>query len=324
MTDSKPPIKDNVFSPTDIKEKTLHVIGERILDKLHDRKKVIVTGIPSLDKILLPMRPAEIIGVLGYTSNFKTGLMNNIARHNANELSYPDAIIRFDWEQSVEEQGVIDLAQISKIDATKMMRGELDLEAWDALQKAAEQREKLPMWLVGHSSEGHRRRARMSMNDVAVAMEYMVEKLGIVPRLVLLDYLQRIRRTLKETREGFMDIVDRSKDLGIAFHCPVMLGCQAKRDVKKRGKWRMPRADDAQETSNFEQTMDKMLSVWMPKNDWPEKTELPYANKLYTVTDNQLLLSIIKQKFGESPRLVELFITHETSEIYSLTKEEES
>jgi replicative DNA helicase len=319
MTDSKPknPASDTVFSPTAIKESTIKVIGDRVL---HPRSG-IETGIAPLDKWLLPMRPGEFIGVLGFTSNFKTGLLSNMARYHARRIKeeglHPQVVVRFDWEQSVEEQGVLDLAQATKIDATKMMRGELDLEEWDLLKEAAEDREKLPLWLVGHSSEGNTRRPRMSMKDVKNAMAFMVDELGIIPALIIIDYLQRIRRLKTEMRESFIDIVDDIKDLGIAFHAPVAVGCQSKRDVKRR-KFRMPRADDAQETSNFEQTCDKGMSVWLTKNDYPIGHSLPWAGKSYTVAPNQLLINIWKQKFGPSPVMLETFVKYETSEIFEV------
>ncbi|MHC4311219.1 MAG: DnaB-like helicase C-terminal domain-containing protein [Planctomycetota bacterium] len=329
MKDSKKPeVNDIIFSPTKIKDKTIEVIGDRVL---HPRSG-IETGIKPLDKWLLPLRPTEVTGVLGFTSNFKTGVMNNMARYHAHRIRrenlHPQIVVRFDWEQTVEEQGVIDLAQATQIDAKKMMRGELDLAEWDRLQEAAKDREKLPLWLVGHSSEETKtRRPRMSMRDVEVAMAFIVDTLELTPALVVIDYLQRIKRMKREMRESFIDIVDDIKDLAVQFHCPVVLGCQAKRDVKKR-KWRMPQADDAQETSNFEQTCDKLIGVWMPKNDFPENHKLPFGKdkvgdtKHYIVTPNMLLINIIKQKFGESPVLIKTFVKYETSEIYLMSEEE--
>jgi replicative DNA helicase len=323
MKDSKVvnPTNEIVHSPTDVKDKTIKVIGDRVL---HPRSG-IETGIEPLDKWLLPMRPTEVIGVLGYTSNFKTGLMNNMARYHAKRIKdeglHPQVVVRFDWEQTVEEQGVIDLAQITQIDAKKMMRGELDIDEWDRLQEAANDREKLPLWLIGHSSESKQRRPRMSMREVEDAMEFMVDELKIEPVLVLIDYLQRIKRMKREMRESFIDIVDDVKDLANDFHCPTILGCQASRKVKNR-PWRMPRADDAQETSNFEQTCDKLISVWMPKNDYPDKTKKKFGDKEYTFTSNTLLINIVKQKFGDSPVLLETFVKYETSEIYLMAEED--
>jgi len=232
----------------------------------------ILTGIPPVDKVLNKHRPGELRVILGFTSNYKSGLMSFISRFNAKKLTEEQSnkvIITVTWEQSIEEQGILDMSQISRIDITRMVRGELSDGEWVQLKAAAIQRGKLPWWLIGHSSESNERRPRLTMTEVASAMAYMVDVQGIEPALISLDYLQRIRREGgAEPRMQFMEIVDRAKDMALAFHCPVMLGSQAKRDVKER-KWRLPQADDGQETSNLEQSADSLLSVWMPKNDYP-------------------------------------------------------
>ena len=63
-----------------------------------------------------------------------------------------------------------------------------------------------------------------------------------------------------------------------------------------------------------------MLSVWMPKNDYPLGTNIEYGDNNYRVTDNLLLCGIIKQKFGKSPRTVELHVKPEVNEIYATEK----
>lgn len=308
-----------VFSPPVISERTLAVIEERV----QDPHSGLATGIdPIIDKILLPMRPGELIGILGYTSNYKTGLMNFIARHHAKRLqgngNTKQAVVSVLWEQSIEEQGVVDIAQLIHLDATKMMRGELDAEGIVKLKKGAEERGKLPWWLIGHSVMDSKRRPRMSMSDVAHAMDVLTEEVGIEPILINLDYLQRIRREKNDMREGYMEIVDRAKDMSLSLSAPVILGCQAKRDVKRR-EWKVPQQDDAQETSNFEQTCDKLISLWMPKNDMPLDQPIKIAGKMYDVTENMLLLQVLKQKFGPAPRLFRLHVKPEVNEIHAQT-----
>jgi hypothetical protein len=311
-------IGKNVYSPKRIKELTWSVVADRITYP----GKGIATGIEALDKVVLPMRPGEVIGILGYTSNFKTGLMNNMAHFHAKRIRDENLdnqiVIRFDWEMAVEEQGVIDLARITQVDASKMMKGQMSLDEYDRLKIAADERERLPLWLVGHSSEGHERRPRLSMDDVHRSLEFIVDKLKLEPVLVLIDYLQRVRRLKKEMRESYMDIVDDTKDIAIDFHCPTMLGCQSGRKVKSR-TWRMPRADDAQETSNFEQTIDKGMAVWMPKNDFPVGTMKTFGARHYEITKNMLLINLFKQKFGQSPWLIETHVNFDTFEIFPVT-----
>jgi len=309
-----------VFTPEVVGERTLQVIEERTTDP----RGGLELGIPSIDRVLLPMRPGEVIGVLGYTSNYKTGLMNYVARYHARKLAMLNsdkAVISVLWEQSIEEQGAVDIAQFIKIDATKMMRGELDANELIKLKEGAEKRGKIPWYLIGHSVLDKSRRSRMDMNDVSIAFKRLEDVLNVEPALVTLDYLQRIARGKKANtmREGFIEIVDRVKDMSLAIGVPVMLGCQAKRDVKRR-VWKMPQQDDAQETSNFEQTCDKLISLWMPKNDEAIDSEGDKGELDWVVTDNLLLLMIAKQRFGPAPRLFQCHVKPELGEINAIDK----
>jgi replicative DNA helicase len=112
-----------------------------------------------------------------------------------------------------------------------------------------------------------------------------------------------------------MDIVDRAKDMALAFRCPVILGCQAGRGVKER-QWRLPQLDDGQETSNLEQSADKFVSVWMPKNDYPNQT-IDGPTGPIMVTNNMLIIGIMKQKFGPAPVIGMYHVKPEVNEIYA-------
>lgn len=318
MTTQKSNPEESVFAPQVVSAQAVQVIEDR-----HNNKgDGIITGITPLDRVLLPMRPGELVVVCGYTSNYKSGLMNYISRYHARKLQEAEtenkAVITFTWEQSIEEQGIVDISQLTRIDVTRMMRGELEELDWKELRKGAVERGTLPWWLVGHSSEGNKRRPRLSMSDAAKVLEYISDVQKIQPVMVVLDYAQRIKRENSNSiREGLMDIVDRAKDMSLAFHCPVLLGCQSSRSVKER-QWRLPQLDDGQETSNLEQSADKFISVWMPKNDYPDGQTIQYGKTWYTVTNNLLVLGVMKQKFGEAPRILQLHVKPEVNEIYAL------
>lgn len=308
----------NTFAPQEVSNQAYGVIEARS----KETNPGIKTGIPSLDQYLNPHRPGELRVILGYTSNYKTGLMNYIARNAARELAKREdesrAVITVTWEQSVEEQGIIDISQLAVLDVTKMMRGELTESDWKKLRKAAVMRGGLPWWLIGHSSETQTRRPRLGLNDLASALEYIIDVQKITPELIVLDYLQRIRRENNdEARLQFMEMVDRCKDMALAYHVPVMLGSQAKRTVKERA-WRLPQSDDGQETSNLEQSADSLLSVWMPKQDYPPDHKIEWGELKLTVSPNLLIVGILKQRFGIAPKVLPLHVRPEINEINSI------
>lgn len=286
----------------------------------------IETGIPDLDLALVPCRPGELIVILGYTSNYKSGLMNYMARYHSRRIkdngeAAKKVVVSFTWEQSIEEQGIVDISQIVQIPTDKMMRGELSSDEWRKLHSGAVARGALPWWLVGHSAESNSRRPRLSMSDVYRVMEYIVDVQRVTPVMVTLDYLQRmpLENSRKDHRIQFMEMVDAAKDLALAFHTPVFLGTQSGRQVQSRS-WRLPQKDDGQETSNLEQSADKLLAVWMPKNDYPVGQVIEYGSQSFSVTDNLLILGLMKQKFGPAPKIIGLHVKPEVNEIYGVEK----
>lgn len=317
---NKPRVENSVYAPQVVSKHALEIIEERAQAPAAGLR----TGIKDVDEILNPHRAGELRIVLGYTSNYKSGMMNYICRYNAKRFA-DDAddsrvAITVTWEQSIDEQGVQDISQLSAIDITQLMRGELTETDWMKLRRASVERGNIPWWLVGHSIKDNRRRPRLSMTDLSEALAYLVDVQQVEIGIISLDYLQRIKREGKsDTRIQYMDIVDRAKDMALAYNCPVMLGTQAGRQTKSR-QWRLPQTDDGQETSNLEQSADSLLSVWMPKNDYAPNHIIEYGDKVFTVNDNLLILGVMKQKFGPAPRIFDLHVRPEINEIGLMVK----
>ena len=302
---------ESVFSAQAVSRLTVQEIERR----RNNPRDGIVTGIPLLDDDLLPLRGGELIPVIGRPSNYKSGIKQLIARNATKQIGENEIIIYVTWEQSIEEHGMIELASASRIDASKMARGDLTKDEWAIMMKAAVRRGITPLWLIGHSSQANKRRPRLSMTDLAAALEYIVDVAKKTPRLICLDYLQRIRAEgqSKDRRVNVMDIVDRAKDMALAFNVPVLLGTQAGRQVDER-KWKLPGMNHSQETSNLEQSADKMLSVWMPKTS-ELLGDTVGKNPEMEVTEDLLYLAIIKQKFGVAPRVYALRVLPEINKI---------
>lgn len=306
---------ETIFTPQEVSALTVKEIKRR----RDAPREGLRTGIDKLDDHLLPLRTGELIPVLGFTSNYKSGLMTCIARNATAQIEHEEntIIVYCTWEQSVEEQGMLELAHATHIDATMLAKGDLTESEWKRMMGAAMKRAVTPLWHVGHSSQSGKRRPRLSMSDVALALAFAVDEMGHKPALICLDYLQRIRsEDNRSRREQVMEMVDRAKDMALAFSCPVMLGTQAGRQVLDRA-WKLPQMHDSQETSNIEQSADKFLSLWMPKN-----TEVPgeMIQDKYPVTDNLLLLGLLKQKFGPAPKILALHVEPAVNEIYSMEK----
>jgi replicative DNA helicase len=279
------------------------------------------TGIPGLDEHMLPMRHGELIVVEGYTSNGKSMVMSAIANNALQYCGDDDIVVYVSWEQSVEEQTILDISRMSRIDSSAMYRGNINDEDWKRMMKSSIERASQPLWLVGHSENALKRRPRLSMNDVATALEFVKDVQKKNPILIVLDYLQRINRDgekYSDARIAYMSIVDRIKDMALAFACPTILGVQAGRHVLDR-KWKQPTIADGQETSNIEQSSDKFLSVWMPKTSEPLGSNLKVGQETTPVTENLLLVELLKQKYGQAPWLVPLYVKPEVGQMFKMS-----
>jgi len=303
----KPDIKGLIHSPAKVGDLSIQMV-ETIRQ---DNGGGVTFGLPQVDgvKKLLPLRPGDLLTVWGYTSFWKSHLMDwwalqevkrIIARGNTNDI-----VIKVTWEQSVEEDTLSWLASASEIPVSKMMHGSLDTEEWKTLEDATLSRQVTPLWLMGHSLmeslQLHRPRPRMTLSEVAECIRIVVNEIAGVrlnPRLIILDYLQRIppeRDNRDSRREYVMENVNLSKDLGIAYGCPVVLGVQVGRQVLDRAE-AMPILSDAQESSAIEQTSDKVLGLW-----YPIKTRRGGMVDNISVTPRMLIMELLKQKLGVAP-----------------------
>lgn len=299
------------------------------VNSVETRKKAqyagIKTGIPDIDVDLLPMRGGELISVVAFTSNYKTGTMSYIAKKACEQINSDagEIVIYLSWEQSVEEQTLLDISFTSMIEASRLYKGDLTEAQWTSMLKASVERAAKPLWLIGHSENSGSRRPRLNMTDVGLALAYVVDVQKKTPKLIVLDYLQRINRDdckSNDIRVSHMEVVDRAKDMSLAFGCPVILGTQAGRPILER-RWKMPTLADSLESSNLEQSSDKVIGVWYPKTTEPLNSEIRYStDRMFTVTDNLLLMSILKQKYGKAPTLTALHVQPEVNKIFGMER----
>lgn len=282
------------------------------------------TGIPQLDDHYVMHRPRRVNGIIAYTSHGKTSLMNILARNFISQIGEDEVIVYSTWEDSIEDLSLSFLANASRVPVQSLFSGELSINQWDAMMKAATHRAQTPLWLIGHSEQKEAHRPRLTMTDIWAAVEYIQEKREKKVRAIFLDYLQRINRDdMKgEMRGQYMGVMDKVKDLALGFNTDVIIGSQVGRDVKER-KWKQPQDNDAQETSNFEQTCDGMMSLWIPKKT--EKMGECLLEKKGTdgqavfVTENLMMIQTLKQKKAKAPVLRAVDFLPETNEISTYT-----
>lgn len=286
---------------------------ESIKDRASGMTYRLMTGVSTLDRILIPFFPGELVSVLARTSNYKTGFMSFLARQFSGQLLDMDpdwqkreVVFYVSWETSEEELSAYDIASISGLDATRLWRGEISqdemLRAVDAGLKRAAQ----PIWHIGHSLARRKQRERLTLPYVHEALMACEDEMGVRVRAIFLDYLQEIDPSEGDNlREKTMDSIERSKQLARDMGCPVFLGVQAGRQVDERD-FKLPQVQDAQESSRLEQASDKLIALWLPRNHLAIGELVPKTD--WPVTANLLILGLRKQRMAESGQILPLAI----------------
>ena len=307
--------KTIVYTPQEISALTVKEIEER-------RKtsgQGITFGLPEIDAKMLPFRPGELISVIGLTSQYKSGLMMFLARNAMKNLTDNQIVVYCTWEQAIEEHALMELANVTKIDASQIARGKIDDEQWGQLKAAAVKRSVSPLWLVGHSIQNRKKRPHLTIDDVGRGMVLIENEWGYRPALIVIDYLQRVESAAggSDRRVEQMRIVDRCKDMALAMGCPVLLGAQAKQEVINRG-WKLPGEYDAAETANVAHASDKILSVWLPHRTEPPRAMI--GAPAVEVNENLLIINLAKQKFGPAPQYFYEHVIPERNEITQIAR----
>lgn len=295
-----------VYTPNDIARLTLRTVEHRIENKGQGLR----TNIASLDKILMPFFPGELVGVMARTSNYKTGFMQFLARQFVAQIEAAAAenemVVFVTWEVSVEELGFYDIAHMVQLDAAQVWQGDVTGEALEQIRNAAMRRAAQPIWVIGHSLARRRELRKLTLQSVRDALLEVETHMGFRPRAVFLDYLQEIDAIEgQDRRERMINNVEAAKQLARDCGCPVFMGVQAGRRVDERA-FRLPQVGDGEETSRLEQAADKLIALWLPKNNLDVGDTLPELG--WPVTENLLVLGLRKQRLGKSGQVLPLYV----------------
>lgn len=309
--------ENNLYDPQAQSRLTIQAVEtER---KAAKDKSGIRTGHEAVDAKMNPLRGAQVVPVLGYTSNYKSGWMSIIAGNAEKQLSEDECIIACNWEDSVEDAGIWRLAGMTNISPTQIERGELNDSEWKRMLKSAVDMGKSNLYWMGHSDQMLRRRPRMTVGEVWKSTEFLVSELGKKPRLMIIDYLQRINPGGGSGhRIKMMGMVDQIKDMSIAFNVPILLGTQASRESQTQGGLKIPKLWHSQETSNIEQSATGFWICYMPIKTEAEGSTININGRSFSVTRNLLIVTLAKQKRGPAPVLFAFDIDFRSNQLKSL------
>ena len=324
MTDAKS-VRAIVYTPAEVSSLVLEAVEERRAEP----GAGIRLGIKPVDHELLPLRPGELVTITSRPGHYKSGMMQfwarNIARDLLKEEKKQEVVVFVTWEMAVEEIGLYDLAASVKLNAAELAQGRIEDQGLEKLRGAAMRRASIPLWVVGHSIKRRKKRTRLTLSNVARALMWIEDNMAFHPRIIFLDYLQQMETERRKGQEiarrlDIFENVHRCKDMALAMGCPVVLGVQAGRQVDGR-EWKLPQMGDQQESSNVEQTADKMLSLWYPSRSLRRGEEIQTTGLF--VEDNLLIVGLVKQRLGPAGMWWPLYVDPARNEIAAMAREEE-
>lgn len=274
----------------------------------------VETGLSSIDSIMIPMKPGDVIGVIARPGHGKSTFMAYLTRKIARDLLEQkrdnEAAVYISYEQSIEEiESYFQLPDALDYNLTDISRGKI---AIDTLIKNSTRRAGLPVWMLGNSITRRKVTPRMTFDRVIESLNYMEKEWNQKPAIIAIDYVQII--PIEKSAERVAQVTEAimgTKELAKRFGCPILIGVQARREVDDR-KSKLPTAGDCQWASAIEQVADKLFSLWRPILTEDEGTIVGKLNNSpILATPTLLVAKLLKQRFGPAGHIFNLYFAPE-------------
>lgn len=290
-----PPTDDEMSGP---QEYSVYDLLSSYWDQVKNRKKTAGTGFSKLDDILSGgLEPLRLVGVLGAPNTGKTTFTHQLADHIA-DGGRP--VLYVTSEDTPSALFAKTLARIGGIKYTAVLKGwDTERAAIDAaLAKQVDRRSSERLRYLdatnGITVNEIRKRAR------ALFEQFSDEQQGGGPGVVVVDYLQRIARSLyrdsgtMELREAVTRATNELRVLSYELNCTVVAIVSQNRQSYQRGE--QGAMASAKESGDIEYTCDVMMAL----NEDKDKGRI--------VPDGQTAIKLFvdKNRQGQRGKMVDL------------------
>ncbi|SPT74528.1 Replicative DNA helicase [Arcanobacterium haemolyticum] len=224
------------------------------------------TGFHDLDKVLLGLRPNQMIIVAARPGMGKTTLAMDFCRHIAIQENKPVAF--FSLEMNRNELAMRMLAAESEVWLSKLISGELEQRDWERISRTLERVNQAPLYVDDSPN--------LTMMEIRSKARRMRQQHGI--QLIVIDYLQLLTSGGRspESRQQEVSEFSRSiKLLAKELEIPIIAIAQLNRETERRDS-KKPQVSDLRESGSLEQDADVVILINRPK-DRDEMGALPPA-----------------------------------------------
>ncbi|BAD04098.1 replicative DNA helicase [Onion yellows phytoplasma OY-M] len=238
---------------------------KNILAKRHKDLVGLSTGYDNLNNITLGFKPEEFIILAARPSMGKSTFMLNLALRIANPKhnSQSPHIAIFSLEMSNEQLAMRMLSAQSKIQHKKIQLGNTNREEKFLLEISMEKMDDLNIYFDDS--------ATVNILDIKAKCRKLKSQNKL--DIVMIDYLQLIRKTNKHNRqEEVAEISQSLKQMARELKIPVIALSQLSRDVEKREDKR-PILADLRDSGSIEQDADIVMFLY--REGYYEKDKKP-------------------------------------------------
>lgn len=237
-----------------------HLVKENIKfleDTTHGKGEIsgLTTGFPALDRVLLGLRPGQLIVIGARPGMGKSALALNLAHNGCAHSNLP--VLIFSLEMPGEELSMRLLTTIAKVDGKRVKTKDFQPQDLSSISKATMKVSKMPIYIDDTSA--------ISLMEVISICRKKKSEEGL--GMVVIDYLQLMGVNHKLPREQQISEISRglkamAKDLG----CPVIALSQLNRESESgniaKGGNRRPTSANLRESGAIEQDADVIMMIY--------------------------------------------------------------
>lgn len=306
MSDFDP--KTAVYTPQEVA-----TYGVQAIQNARENKaRGVGINIADVRDYFAPVMPGQVCGIIAQTSNYKSGFMHFIEHEAAKQLvkqgREDEILVHVSVEEVIEEQAFLEFARESHEDAGKLARG--DVQDWDRLIGASINVAGIPIYRIGESLARADDMPNLYMSNMIRAIKALqTDVLEWQPKIaaIFFDYLQafpidpEVKSASKDNQRRLQvrEDIYRLRKAAAHFACPVFVAIQAKQRLDGANEPIMlPGIYDGEESSSIAQRLDRVITLWMPKQTHPVGTTINFGADWFRVEENQLWIKVAKQRGG--------------------------
>lgn len=281
----------------------LHEEFDRI-EKRYENQNVFTgreTPFTSLNWMTSGLQPNDLIIIAGRPSMGKTALAVQIAQYIALHENIPVAL--FSLEMSKEQLVARMIGSESRVDMSKMNKGQLTNDDWIRVGEGISRLAEAPIYIDDTPD--------VSAIEVRAKCRRLKAEHGL--GLVVIDYLQLMRshRRTENRNQEISEIARACKGLARELKVPVVVLSQLSRAVESRPDKR-PMLSDLRESGAIEAEADLVMFIYRENyykmKDATERGEESAGNTPSTTDIEEAEIIIAKQRNGPTGRAIVGFI----------------